>query len=51
MVDFQKSSYNFSPEPTRTAERRNLAELGATDLKQAFGSWEPMENWSYVLFP
>jgi hypothetical protein len=50
MVDFQKSGCNSGAARRHTAEREILAELGATDLKPAFGSWEPMESCLNLLF-
>jgi hypothetical protein len=44
MGGFQKTTCNSGATRRHTVEREILAELGATDLKPAFGSWEPMES-------
>ena len=50
MVDFQKISCNFGAPARATAERQDVVELGATDLKRAFGSGKVWESKVMVLF-
>jgi hypothetical protein len=44
MVGFQKFGCSSGAPRRPTAERWNFAELGATDLKRAFGKWKPTET-------
>ena len=44
MVDFQKSSCNFSAPRRPTVIRQDVVELGATDLKRGFDSGRPGES-------
>jgi hypothetical protein len=44
MVKFQKNSCDFCAAARRTAKRQDVVELGATDLKRAFGSGRPWES-------
>ena len=47
MGNFQKkkkTSSNFCAAARRTTKRQDIVELGATDLKRAFGSGKPWES-------